>query len=1116
MCVAAAVLTGALLVGDSVRGSLRDLTIQRLGRIDHALVRGQPFRAELADELAAAGGFGQYFESAHPALLLDGTLESTAVGETTRATHVAIVGYGPGFPGLGEGFPTAKRGGPAVLITVPLARELGISAGEEVVLRVPAFEAIPTDSPLGEKVDSGRSRRLEVDFVLPAKGLARFSLQPSQHLPRNAFVPMQVLQDLVDQPGRANAILVASSNADQAAGEAATAMLDRQLRPQLEDYGLNLVQREPADGQAYLELNSNSLVLPDAVVAAVDNALPAVSFQPAITYLANTIRIGDRSVPYSTVTGVDSTAELGPLLDENGEPIVLADDEIVINRWTAVNLGAIVGDDVTITYYEPESTHGNLQQQKPDPFRLRAIVELANADGNPTLAANPHFTPELTGVTDKQSINDWELPFELVEPIDQADEDYWDNYSTTPKAFVSLATARRLWESRWGTISLMRTPATDEADVQQLKTEITAAIDPASLGFTFLPVKRQGLAASSGTTPFDGLFLGFSMFLIASALMLIVLLFQLGVAQRSGEIGLLAATGLPRRTIARLFSREALCVAAIGAAVGTACGVGYAGLMVTGLNTVWRDAIATPFLELHVPLRSLLLGWVLSVAVTWLAIRFSLRQLVRLPARQLLAGNISDAAARGGRARSHLRMFEIVMWLAAAGLVVAGWQMQGEAQAGTFFGCGAAVLAALLARVRRALATRGAYVGGSRRLTLSRLAVGNAARNPGRSTLTIGLVAAACFLIVAISAFRLDPSESGTGGFAIFATSDQPIHYDLNSPDGRYELGLSDAESEQLADWQFQSLRVHDGEEASCLSLYRPTQPRVLGVPDWSAGEAPFAFAATAAAEDGDPWSQLHAELGRDETGRAIVPVVLDMNTAMYSLQKYGGVGSQLVIRDGRDQPVTLQFVGLLKNSMLQGDLLISEENFLRLFPDAGGYRMFLARSPAGEPVTAADVERTGKLLESSALGDYGFDATDARERLAGFLAVQNTYLSTFQSLGGLGLLLGTFGLAIVQLRNVLGRRGELALMRAEGFRSTRLIRLVLVENAVLLGGGLVVGLIAAAVALIPHWAPQEARVPWATLLALLATIALAGMAAAWFSTRRALEAPIVPALRGD
>jgi ABC-type antimicrobial peptide transport system permease subunit len=151
-----------------------------------------------------------------------------------------------------------------------------------------------------------------------------------------------------------------------------------------------------------------------------------------------------------------------------------------------------------------------------------------------------------------------------------------------------------------------------------------------------------------------------------------------------------------------------------------------------------------------------------------------------------------------------------------------------------------------------------------------------------------------------------------------------------------------------------------------------------------------------------------------------------------------------------------------------------------------------------------------------SALAEEGFDAVDAREQLAQFLAVQNTYLSTFQSLGALGLLLGTIGLAVVQLRSVLERRGELALMRAGGFDRGRLTWMVVWENAVLLLGGLGVGSIAAAVALVPQWAPHGASVPWRILGLLLGLIAVVGMAAGWLATRSALRAPIVPALRGD
>src|SRR5690606_30994344 len=159
------------------------------------------------------------------------------------------------------------------------------------------------------------------------------------------------------------------------------------------------------------------------------------------------------------------------------------------------------------------------------------------------------------------------------------------------------------------------------------------------------------------------------------------------------------------------------------------------------------------------------------------------------------------------------------------------------------------------------------------------------------------------------------------------------------------------------------------------------------------------------------------------------------------------GLGDKIEVTDGEGQKADLQIVGMLKNSIFQGDVIVSEADFLKLFPEVNGYRFFLVDSK-GQPEA-----QVRQALEDS-LGDYGFDAETSRDRLEAFFAVQNTYLSTFQSLGGLGLLLGTFGLATVQLRSVLERRGELALMRAAGFRRALLARLVMIENALLLVGG--------------------------------------------------------------
>jgi ABC-type antimicrobial peptide transport system permease subunit len=235
---------------------------------------------------------------------------------------------------------------------------------------------------------------------------------------------------------------------------------------------------------------------------------------------------------------------------------------------------------------------------------------------------------------------------------------------------------------------------------------------------------------------------------------------------------------------------------------------------------------------------------------------------------------------------------------------------------------------------------------------------------------------------------------------------------------------------------------------------------------------------------------------------------VLDKNTAMYSLQKYGGIG-QVLEFDYGGTPVKFRVVGLLNNSVLQGNLLIGESDFTRLFPQTSGYRSFLIRTP---PETEAKV---ASLLEDR-LGDEGFDTTSAPARLTDLLAVQNTYISTFQSLGAIGLLLGTFGLAAVQLRSVFERRKELALLRATGFRQLRLGEMVLLENLLLLLGGLASGTLAALVAVLPHMFTSGARVPFADLALMLGIVVLAGIATGLVAVRATLRAPLVAALRGE
>ena len=113
-------------------------------------------------------------------------------------------------------------------------------------------------------------------------------------------------------------------------------------------------------------------------------------------------------------------------------------------------------------------------------------------------------------------------------------------------------------------------------------------------------------------------------------------------------------------------------------------------------------------------------------------------------------------------------------------------------------------------------------------------------------------------------------------------------------------------------------------------------------------------------------------------------------------------------------------------------------------------------------------------------------------------------------------MLLGTFGLATVQVRSIIERRGELALMRAIGFRPARLSRMVLWENSILLLAGLGIGIFAAGVAVFPHWFSGGANVPWESLAMLLGTVLLVGIVSGGIAVRAALRAGMVSALRAS
>jgi len=1096
--VAATVLVGALVVGDSVRWSLSRMARARLGGTHLALVGGSRFfRSALASDLSDDLGV--------PAAALVQVNGIAARADGTARVNVAqVLGVTEGFWRLGGGEPVLPDAGrDAAAVGARTARRLRLCPGDRLVLRLAEADTVPADVPLSGTRGTPIALRPTVRAVAGPGSFGRFSLSANQVPPHNVFLPLARLQEVLGLEGQANVLLVGGRAAGGPTADEARAALGRLWR--LEDGGLAL-ERRPARGAVDLTTRRVFLDPPVAEAArARDDALGI------LTYLVNELRVGDRATPYSMASAVGPLrTDLSAAAQQRMEKHLpagladLADDEILINTWLADDLDAAVGDRLTLTYYVPGE--GGRITTASATFRVGGVVPMEGPADDDTLM------PAFPGVSDTEDCRQWEpgVPIDLARIRDK-DEAYWDAHGGTPKAFLTLSAGRRIWANRFGDATAIRfVGGADQAYEDAVRRALRRRLDPASLGLYFEPVRERARASASQALDFGQLFLGLSGFLMAAALVLTGLLLAFSAQQRAGETGALLAVGFRPRRVRRLMLAEGAAIVALGALLGAAGGLGYTRLVLYGLATVWRSAVGASDIRFHAEAGTVAVGTAAGVAVALATIWLTLRRQARAPARELLAsGAEADLRPAAG---SHPRPG--IAWtlagacaLAAAALVGGIGLAGGKGQVAVFFGAGALLLVAGLAACWAILGRLDRSNGG-RRLSTKGLGLRNATRRRGRSLATVALVAFGAFLVIAVGANRRTPvadpgrPDSGTGGFRLLGETTLPVHYDLLSERGLAHFALPKDLPQTIN--QLIPIRVHEGDEASCLNLNRVQHPRLLGVPaETLARRGAFTFAETAIDPGGEsPWTLLERDLGE-----GVVPAIGDANSVRWSLGK--GVGETIPYTDGRGRTFRLKIVGAVANSILQGALLVSEDAFRERFPAETGYRMFLMDVPAER------AEAVSRVL-SRQLADVGLAVTPTAERLADLGAMQNTYLAIFQTLGGLGLVLGSIGLGVVVLRNVLERRGELALMRAVGWRRRGLYRLILVEHWGLLAMGLACGTVAAVVAVAPVIVAAGSPVPVVSLAGTVLAVGASGLLWTYLATRLALRGPLLAALRNE
>src|SRR3989338_2945142 len=124
VAIAVAVLSGALMVGVSVRASLRDLVLQRLGKADRVVVSQGFFREQLAGA----------FDQAVPLVVAEGFVAAQESGR--RASRVQVYAVDDRFWRFHGHEQVKAPGGNDALLSEGLAAELDAHDGDSVILRV--------------------------------------------------------------------------------------------------------------------------------------------------------------------------------------------------------------------------------------------------------------------------------------------------------------------------------------------------------------------------------------------------------------------------------------------------------------------------------------------------------------------------------------------------------------------------------------------------------------------------------------------------------------------------------------------------------------------------------------------------------------------------------------------------------------------------------------------------------------------------------------------------------------------------------------------------------------------------------------------------------------------
>ncbi|MBT3382692.1 MAG: FtsX-like permease family protein [Prolixibacteraceae bacterium] len=1054
VAISTMVLTGSLIIGDSVRYSLEQATFSRLGETTHLVsVVERYFRQEMAAEIE----LDNPEIKATPILLLEGI--AVADGGQLRANKVQIVGVNSDFTEVAKSSLFAELQDNEIAISQNLAERLQITEGDNILVRIKKASLIPMNAPFISDEETSVSLRASVKKVVQREEMGRFSLKNSQTAPYNIFVSIGRLNQLMEFEGKANQLLISTELETEKVAQS----VKNCLTPA--DAGLSLKNIESTHE---IEVSTERVFLEDKVSETL-KMLPDADL--ILTYFVNGIARSSKpetqsqSIPYSFVSSLENK--------------FLGDNEIIINQWAADDLKAKIGDSIRIKYLEI----GPLRKliEKESAFILKEIISMDSE------WSDPSRVPHLPGLSDAGHCREWEagVPIDL-DAIRDKDEDYWNKWQGTPKAFISHDKALEMWSNRFGNYTAVRFRV-DSFNEDKYNQIFAEEIVPGDLGMAIEPIREQGIHAAQNGTDFSGLFIGLSFFILVASIVLTSLLFRLNLETRSAQVGLLAALGFQQNMVRRFYLFEGLAISLVGGIIGLLASVFYTQLVFKILNSLWFEIVRTNVLEINILPATLITGLLISILVSLVAIFTSIRRYQNQRAADLQKQTTTNGKSVWNKLKDIVMYASIVISVV---IFVKQVFLSEQLNPSLFFLTGGLLLIGLLmifGKILVRLEHRKQAAFG-----FGKLAQLNLTRNKGRSLTVIILFALGTFLVVSTGSNKLDlvanssDKSSGTGGFNFFAETTIPVLFNINDADKRAEEGI-------YTDFNAVQLRKVEGDDASCLNLNRIAQPALLGV-DAELLQGRFSFA-TQFKEIGDeePWEVLNQKFD-DGT----IPAIADQTVIQWGLGMK--VGDILMYQNELGDTLRLKLIAGTTPSIFQGFVIISNQHFLENYPTSSGSNIFLVEG------SSEDTQQISDELQS-VFRDYGWEMETTAKRLVEFYSVTNTYLSIFLALGALGLILGTIGLAVILARTILERRREIAVMQAVGFSTNSIFNILIKEYLILLFTGVLIGFVTAVVATMPAFISTNSDASFSTVALVVGVILINGIiwivGLSWFSLHK-------------